>query len=498
VIADSSTRAATESLVLEPQLADVRPDRFIRRGWLVRRTLLAADVVGLTAAFLLAEVVFSRNDIGRIGFYEELVLFVPALPVWVVVAKLYRLYEHDEERPDHSTVDDLVGLFNLVTAGTWLVLAFCWATGLAGPNFRKIAIFWIAAVVFVAVARAVARFVCRRSTTYTQNTIIVGGGPVGQLVARKLLSHPEYRLDLVGFVDSGPPDVGRVLSGVPTLGPAEQLPLLIEDLCVERVIIAFSTDPYEKSLELVRVLKDYDVQVDIVPRLFEIVGIRAGITSLEGLPLISLPPLKLSRSSLLLKRVFDAVVASVGLVLLSPLMLLLALLVKLDSPGPAFFSQERMGAGGNVFRIHKFRSMVVGAEEQKPGLAARNRYADLGDDRLFKVADDPRMTRFGGFLRRWSLDELPQLLNVLRGEMSMVGPRPLVLEEDEHVHEWGRSRLKIKPGITGPWQVVGRAEMPFDEMINLDYHYVTGWSLFHDVSLMLRTVRAVVRPRSAY
>lgn len=187
--------------------------------------------------------------------------------------------------------------------------------------------------------------------------------------------------------------------------------------------------------------------------------------------------------------------AAAGLLLLSPVLLAAAIAIKLTSPGPVLFAQERMGRGHRPFRMLKLRTMVQDAEAQKAGLRHLNEMA--ADGPMFKMARDPRITRVGGLLRRTSLDELPQLVNVLRGEMSLVGPRPLVLDEDDHVIGWHRERLELKPGLTGPWQVLGRNAIPFEEMVKLDYLYVAGWSLFTDVKLILRTLPVVLGRRGA-
>jgi lipopolysaccharide/colanic/teichoic acid biosynthesis glycosyltransferase len=218
-----------------------------------------------------------------------------------------------------------------------------------------------------------------------------------------------------------------------------------------------------------------------------------------GLPLLGLGPASLPRSSQLVKRGVDVVVGAAALVLLAPFLALIALLIRIDSPGPALFHQMRVGEDDRLFRMLKFRTMVVGADARKTDVAHLNHYVANGSDaRMFKAKDDPRVTRFGRFLRRYSLDELPQLVNVLKGEMSIVGPRPLILVEDAHVSDWGRGRVSVKPGITGPWQVLGRNDIPFEEMVRLDYLYVTNWSLRQDIVLMLRTIPAVVRPRDVY
>ena len=239
------------------------------------------------------------------------------------------------------------------------------------------------------------------------------------------------------------------------------------------------------------------MQVDIVPRMFEVLGTSAELHAIEGIPLVGLAPPHLSNSSRLLKRCFDVIGATFGLVVLSPLLVAAAIAIKVDSRGPVFFRQVRMGEDERTFRIFKFRTMVVDAETRKAEVAHLNMHR--GDDpRMFKVPADPRVTRVGAFLRRSRIDELPQLINVLRGEMSLVGPRPLILDEDRYVERWARRRLSLRPGITGLWQVLGASDIPFEEMTKLDYLYVTNWSLGEDVRLILRTIPSLARGRAAY
>jgi exopolysaccharide biosynthesis polyprenyl glycosylphosphotransferase len=472
-----------------------------RRGWLVRRMLLLADILGLAVSFALANTFVgpAGGDLGRVNALGELIVFLATVPLWVVAAKIYGLYDHDEERADHSTVDEVVAVFHLVTVGSWGLFIGTWVTELAYIDFVKLAVFWACAIGCVSVARAGARAVCRRRLAYLQNTVIVGAGDVGQLVARKILQHPEYGINLVGFVDSAPKDRRSDLDHLTLLGSPERLRAIVRMFDIERVVIAFSNETHEDTLELIRSLKDLDVQIDIVPRLFEIVGPSVGMHTVEGLPLVGLPPLRLARSSRFLKRTLDVAASAIGLFVLAPVFAVVAILIKLDSPGPVFFRQVRMGAGDRTFRIYKFRTMVADAESRKAGLAHLNKHAaNGGDARMFKIPADPRITRIGRVLRRYSLDELPQLINVLKGEMSVVGPRPLILAEDENVQAWARDRLKLKPGMTGLWQVLGRTDIPFEEMTNLDYLYVTGWSLKSDLSLILRTLPAVFRTQKAY
>jgi exopolysaccharide biosynthesis polyprenyl glycosylphosphotransferase len=466
-----------------------------RRGWLVRRALLLADMVGLSLAFLLAAALWeSETSFDKVALPTETTLFLATLPGWIVVAKLYGLYDRDEFRGNHTTVDDLVAVFHLVTVGSWLFLASAWLTDLAHPAFPKLLTFWLLGIGFVTAARVAARSVYRRNLTYLQNTVIVGAGDVGQLVARKLLHHPEYGINLLGFVDSSPKEWSEDLEHLTLLGPLERLPAIVRLFDVERVVVAFSNDSHERTIELIHSLKDLEIQVDIVPRLFDLVSPSAEIHTVEGIPLVGLPPLRLSRSSRFLKRAADLAVAVVSIVLLAPLFALIAWRIKAASPGPVFFRQVRMGSGGNTFRIYKFRTMVDGADERKADFSHLNRHGENGGDgRMFKIPSDPRVTRLGAFLRRHSLDELPQLINVVKGEMSLVGPRPLILDEDRHVEAWARKRINIKPGMTGLWQVLGRSEIPFEEMVKLDYLYVTTWSLWNDCRLLFRTFPLVLK-----
>jgi exopolysaccharide biosynthesis polyprenyl glycosylphosphotransferase len=468
-----------------------------RRGWLVRRMLLAADLIGLVTALFLTEYVVG----GRRGLANQRIedlLFLATLPGWIVVAKLYGLYDHDEERTDHSTADDFGGVAHMVTICAWLFWAASYITGFAHPTPAKLLVFWATAVSCISLGRAAARAVSRRRFAYLQNAIVVGAGDVGQSLARKILRHPEYGINVVGFVDAKPKERPPDIAHLALLGGPERISELVQTLDVERVIFAFSGESHENTLEWIRAVKDVDVQIDIVPRFFEIVGPGVGFHTIEGLPLAGLPPLRLSSSSLLLKRSVDLLFASAALLLFAPVLVLAAIAIKLDSRGPVFFRQLRMGHGNRPFWIWKLRTMDPDADERKAAFAHLNQHAQNGgDSRMFKIRDDPRVTRVGRWLRRYSLDELPQLINVLTGEMSLVGPRPLIPEEHEHVKAWATKRLDLKPGLTGLWQVLGRSDIPFEEMVQLDYRYVTGWSLLGDIKIALRTLPALVRQRNA-
>jgi exopolysaccharide biosynthesis polyprenyl glycosylphosphotransferase len=467
------------------------------RGWLIRRALVAADVVGLSIAVLVAEIIFgSRGDVDRIGLVTEYVLFLATLPAWVVFAKLFRLYDHDDERADHTTVDDFVGVFLLVTVGAWCVFVGALLTRMADPNLPKLASFWAFAIALVTLARGTARALARRSPLYRQKAVIIGAGDVGQLVARKVLQHSEYAIDLIGFVDAHPRKLRAEVEKVPILGPPERLPDIVHTHGAERAIVAFSEDSHDSLLEVMRTLKSFDLQIDIVPRLFETIGPRVRVHSLEGVPLVALPPAKLFPYSRSIKRCVDVVGASLLLAASAPLFAYIAWRIRRESRGPVFFRQTRLGIDMREFTVLKFRTMRTDADDSahrqfiKETMDARAAPTANG---LYKLDREDAVTPSGRWLRKTSLDELPQLINVLRGEMSLVGPRPCLTYETEHFAPHHFERFLVPAGITGLWQVTARAHSTFGEALDMDVAYARGWSLGLDLWLLCRTPLHLLR-----
>ena len=510
-VADASTGPAADStgLVYDDPTAALdertlrllsarRSSAFRDRGWLIRRLLMVADLVGLGVAFFLAQAAlgFSTGASDGVAFGAEALLFFATLPVWVVLAKLYGLYDKDEKHTNHSTVDDLIDVFHMVTIGTWLLFIGSWLGHGSDLNLPWYVAFWALSMVAVTLARVGARSVARRNISYLQNTIIVGAGDVGQLLARKLLQHPEYGINLVGFVDTAPKERRHDLQHLTVLGPPERLTALVKLLDIERVIIAFTNDSHEDTLKLIRSLSDLRVQIDIVPRLYEIISAGFGIRTIEGMPMVAVPSFALSRSSRALKRAMDLTFTLLGLVALAPLFAAVAIMIKLDSRGPVFFRQLRMGGGHRTFSIYKFRTMVEDADARKSEFAHLNKHAQHGGDpRMFKIPGDPRVTRLGAFLRRHSLDELPQLLNVLKGEMSLVGPRPCIPYETRLFKPHHFERFSVPAGITGLWQVKARAYSTYGEALDMDVAYARSWSFSRDLMLLLQTPLQVLRPK---
>jgi exopolysaccharide biosynthesis polyprenyl glycosylphosphotransferase len=477
-----------------------RPHR--RRGWLVRRALVLADLAGLTAAFLAVSWVYgSFGPAGRVGAEGEYVLFAASLPLWVLIARLHGLYDRDEERADHPTTDDVVGVFHLVTICTWLFLAASLLTGLADPEIGKLLGFWLAAILIVPLARSLARRLCRRSRSYVQRAVIVGAGDVGQLIARKLMRHPEYGIEVLGFVD-GNPRVRRadLPEKLAILGSPARLRDVIEDHGVDRVIVSFCSEETLQTLAAVRMLGDLEVQVDIVPRLFELVGPRVDIHTVEGLPLIGLPPARPGTSARLIKRAIDVVLAATMLLVTAPLFAYIALRIRLDSTGPVLFRQTRLGIGMREFTALKFRTMRVGVDplrHQEFIRATMSAGAEAPASGIYKLETGDAGTRFGRWLRKTSLDELPQLINVLKGDMSLVGPRPCIPYETDHFRPHQFERFLVPQGLTGLWQVTARANATFGEALDMDVAYARGWSLGLDLRLMLRTPGQILRQRQA-
>jgi exopolysaccharide biosynthesis polyprenyl glycosylphosphotransferase len=280
------------------------------------------------------------------------------------------------------------------------------------------------------------------------------------------------------------------------LGPVEDLDFMLRAKRVERVLIGASDRPADEQLETIRLVKALGVKVSVLPRLFEVVGSSMEFDDVDGITMLGLRRYGLSRTSWYVKRAFDLIVAGTTLVVVAPVIAGIAAAIRLTSPGPALFRQIRVGRCGEHFMMLKFRTMYEGSDALKHDL--RVSYNGDGDgDGLFKLVEDPRVTPVGRFLRRTSLDELPQLFNVVKGDMSLVGPRPLIEEEDQKISGWQHRRRESTPGMTGVWQLLGSTRVPLQDMVKMDYLYRANWSLWLDMKVLLRTLAHVVWRRNA-
>jgi undecaprenyl-phosphate galactose phosphotransferase len=459
-----------------------------------RRTLLAADLVAFLVAYgaALAAGASHARALG-LTITAGVVVEVGGL----ALAQAYGMYSRDAVRADYTTADDLpnVGHVALVVS---VVAAVVLAGGIGRIAVQPLVVLFSAMVVAMVAGRGLGRAISRRRPGFVQATVIVGAGSVGQLLATKLIERPVHGYRLLGFVDDVlPTNVDPGLGEVPLLGPVDRLPELVVEYDVERVIVAFAHER-ERTLELLRSLRNVNVHIDVVPRLLDAIGPSAGIHTIDGLPLIGSPRFERSDASMVVKRTMDLFVATVGLVLISPIMCLLTVLVKLGSPGPAFYSAERIGRDGVCFQQFKFRTMRAefcdgpryGGENARVAfqrLLEQDEDLRRQYDRTHKLETDPRVTPVGRFLRATSLDELPQLLNIIRGDLSLVGPRPVTEAELSRYGEHVTELLSVRPGLTGYWQISGRSALAYDERVRLDLAYVKAWSLGLDLRILLKS-----------
>lgn len=454
------------------------------RDFTLRRILLIADLLGVSLALAFAMSVSGS----RSALLEDAFWVLPTLPGWAFLFWTYRLYGRAIRRFEPTHVDDMPSLFHAVVIGTlglWLYYRF--VVPAAHLDLTEVLVFAATALPLIALLRAALRSQ-NRQRNGAERVFVLGPLEDVQLVQRKLSNHPEYEMSVVGTVQR---EACEEL-GLEFCADVVDLERVIFSGRVDHLIVRLDATylPQERALELMRSCQREGIRFSCFPAAHGLVPPGVEVNNLEGVGLITSPPPVLPRSSRSLKRVLDVVVSAAMLIALSPLFALIALAIKLDSRGPALFRQRRIGRDGQGFELLKFRTMVEDADLQTAELMARS-----SDPNWLFLDEDPRITRVGRVLRQTSLDELPQLWNVLRGRMSLVGPRPLSERDDSRVRDWRRNRLDLTPGITGYWQVLGRTSIPFDEMLEVDYAYVAGWSLWHDIQLLLRTFPVVLRRR---
>lgn len=472
-----------------------------RTAKIVVALTVLTDTVLMFAAFGLAYIVRYQlqwfRDVDP-AYYTTFRPYIPmaALQTALVLAAfyiegVYRL------RRGATAVDEIYAVINGVTTGfvVMVFIVFFWR-----PLVYSRLIFVYAAglmILLLTLARLVRRGLLsalRKRGAGVSRVLIVGAGEIGRRVMRNLVARPDLGYQVVGFVDDDPErgstDIGRFHA----LGDTSRVPALLKQQPIEEVIITLPSSAQPKISWLVEETIKAGALPRLVPDLYQMSLSRVTVEDVAGIPMLTPYDTRLSPWATAFKRAVDVLGSALGLIVLSPLLLLIAVAIRLDSPGPIIFKQRRIGRHGRSFYMYKFRSMVANAEALKDQV----RHLNEADGPLFKIRDDPRITRVGRILRRTSLDELPQFWNVLRGDMSLVGPRPALPEEAAGYREWQRSRLNAAPGITGLWQVSGRSDLPFDEMILLDLYYIENWSPLLDLSILLRTVPIVLFGKGAY
>ena len=452
----------------------------LRRDALYRRSLALADVLSAAIAAVVGLTVFEAGASLRPAA-------ILALPGVALVSKAIGLYDRDEHLLHKTTIDEIPALFQVATLYalvTWLCEKIFVNGALGKP---QVAAMWALLFVLMTVSRAAARWFARREAE-TERCLVIGDADSADRIRRKLEAANAVKAEVVGRVPLA--DERDDDDDPSRLGSMDMLGLTLVEHDIHRAIIAPSEADMDDVLEAIRLVKSLGVKVSVLPRLFEVVGSSVEVDDVEGIVLLGVRRFGLTHSSRVLKRALDVVGSTCALVLLAPLFAWVALLIKLTSPGPVFFRQPRIGESGREFVMLKFRTMFDGAD------ALKQQLLDLNEtEGIFKIADDPRITRVGRFLRQTSLDELPQLFNVLRGDMSLVGPRPLIPQEDRQVEGWRRRRLHIPPGMTGLWQIFGSSRIPLQEMVKIDYLYGANWSLWLDVKILMRTIPYTIARR---
>jgi exopolysaccharide biosynthesis polyprenyl glycosylphosphotransferase len=457
--------------------------RYRDRDFALRRALLVADLLGLSLALGLALLSSGKRPAPA----EDLLWILPTLPLWALLFWTYRLYGRPVRRLEPSHLDDLPSLFHALVIGTLGLWLFYKVIPVHKLEFEEVIVFGLVALPLIAALRAALRVAILR-THGPERVFAVAPGEDLRLLRRKLTNHPEYGMELVGAIGG---DGGEELD-LPLTASLAGIEDLLATGQIDHLLVRMDALPQEQLLELMRLCHREGARFGCFPGEHTLLSPGTEINHLEGMGIMISNPPVLRGAARVVKRAMDVVLSAVLLALLAPLLAMIAVLVKLDSAGPVLYRQIRVGKDAKRFELLKFRTMVVGADQQVAELMK-----DSIDPHTLVLEGDPRVTKIGRSLRRNSLDELPQLWNVLRGDMSMVGPRPLPECDDRNVRGWARHRLDLIPGITGYWQVLGRNSIPFSEMLEVDYAYVSGWSLWQDLKLLVQTVPAVVRRRGA-
>jgi len=492
-------------------------------GWvvpLVKAALLLADAALAVACFCAAYAVREGGGLLRgfsfaRGFAWEPYFEPYAALLWFVV--LVRLvsnvyYDLYRMRGEFSYLDECVRASRAAAVGSLLIVAWAFLYR-GGFEFRAFSyargvfvldfLLALAAYTALRLATRAAQSAVRRREVNLIPTLVVGRGAEAALCVREMRARRELGYRVIGVVETGPgkdAPLGELFEGVPVVADVAGLPEAIRETGANEVIITDPTLSGDMLFEVMMRVGRRGVEFRVAPSLFNCLPRKTEVDQIGVLPVITLFREPLSQGARVVKRAFDLAAAALALVLLSPLWVLMALLIKLDSKGPVLYRQERVGMDGRIFLFLKFRTMRTGADDrihrefQRQYIEGRPE-TNLGDSvrPVYKLHDDPRVTRTGRWLRRTSLDELPQLLNVLRGDMSLVGPRPPIPYEVEAYALWHRKRLDMKPGMTGLWQVSGRNRLSFDEMVRLDLFYIENWSLWLDLKIMLRTLPVLLR-----
>jgi exopolysaccharide biosynthesis polyprenyl glycosylphosphotransferase len=454
---------------------------------------LGATLIAFLCAYWFRDIFPQDSYAALFPFAWYLNLLLAIFPIWSILFYLVNLYRDWRGQgfwKEAWGVSKAVFISSLLLGFTVFALKYQFVSRIFISLFALLDIFLIITI-RISVRKLILFF--NRKIERFRIILIVGTEEGAVTLAQNIEKHKDLGLRILGFLatrDKTPP---RKLNGYPVLGVADNLPQILENEVVDEVIFAISQEELKKMEDLFLLCEERGITARLAINFFPHVIAKTHLEELEGLPLLTFTTAPKNELLLLLRRMIDFVGSLLLISILSPLFLMITLLIRLDSPGPAIYRQVRCGLNGRKFTFYKFRSMVQGAEKQQSDLIAYN----MMDGPVFKMKNDPRVTRVGRFLRKTSLDELPQLFNVLRGDMSFVGPRPPIPEEVEKYESWQRRRLSMRPGITGLWQVSGRNQIDFQRWMKLDLEYIDHWSLWLDFKILIKTILVVLWGKGA-
>jgi exopolysaccharide biosynthesis polyprenyl glycosylphosphotransferase len=469
-----------------------------RRDWVLTAVQVVTDALTISLAFYASWAIRYVAEIGpeiEETNYVPFSVFAPLLlglipATWLTFAGsgLYR------QRRGTEWFDDIAGVFKSTSLTTMALFAGVSLLRYPATSRLTFILAWLLGFTLVVAGRALVQLVAtllHRRGIGVERVLVVGGNNLGRIIMQSLATRAHLGYQVVGFVDDDrASDFGRFQN----LGGLEDVERIADDQRIDHVIVALPSASHAAILRIVDHCRQGQVSFKLVPDLYEMSLNRVDVDTVSGIPLIGLKDVSIVGWNALTKRVIDVIVSALALLVLSPLLAVVALLIKLESSGPIMYRHTRIGKNRQPFTMYKFRSMRQDADRERTALLTE---VD-GDRRLFKDRQDPRRTKVGTFIRRWSIDELPQFWNVLIGDMSVVGPRPQIPPEVASYEDWHYKRLAISPGLTGLWQVSGRSELTFDEMVIYDIYYIENWSLGLDFRILLRTVPAVLQGRGAF
>ncbi len=473
---------------------------------LARVVLLLLDAIAVGMALLVAynlrfilptTALFDPGGFINRAYYAGFAYLL--IPLWLILFVLFRMYD---PAVLFGGLQEYANAFNACTVGIMIVIVASYLDPSLLVARGWLLIAWSLSIFLVFLERFAFRRVIynlRQRGHFMSPAYIVGANQEGIAIAEQLISAPIAGINIIGFLDDTMKVGEEVLPGLVVHGPTTRAEILVQRFGIERLIVATSGVQRDKLLDVFRrYMNSNDVSVWLSSGMYEIMTTGVRVQDVGSVPMVSVNRVRLTGPNIVAKAILDYVGATLGLIVLSPLFLIVAILMKRTDPGPIFYPRRVVGVGGKEFNAFKFRTMVVNSQEVLDDLLARDPEAREEWNKYYKLKNDPRITRIGAFLRKTSFDELPQLVNVLRGEMSLVGPRMITMEEVEKYGRWGLNLHTVKPGITGLWQTSGRSELTYEERVRLDMRYIRNYTIWLDIQILIQTVPAVLMSRGAY